>query len=439
MNIVILSHERSLNKAEGLLRAHKHDIVTLVIDHKTNVALKPYVALASNLVIVKNFDIVQITKIVTKCDKIWCVSENLLPVQSQLESYYGIDNLTPYAAEVLSNKQMFDDYCRSIGLGKYVPKSVTPTFHDQLSVFQNNEIFSKPDIGTGSNVFFPGDKQNTPQIEYRRWNNRHHFLKFLSQSNIHNKFFDLNKVGMYEERFNNKPCKIMVQEYHWSNEPSIAPIGFVKDGKVNTLFYLKISKVKYGDSIDPASNPIESHSTSKASDIAKDRAVWIATADEIDNGTKNKINTFLQSLITGLKIKDLIFAGPDFHISNDRLIAIDFNPRPGQFMNILDKYDVNCVFDGIVNNVPVVIKERLLWGCAVLTPGVIRSVRHNPIVNTWLNQQNTKLENGMQIPEFQNLQNKAFNVNLDITGKSEQELFDKYKSINQLLQDSITY
>ena len=45
----------------------------------------------------------------------------------------------------------------------------------------------------------------------------------------------------------------------------------------------------------------------------------------------------------------------------------------------------------------------------------------------------------MNIPEFQNLQNKKFSVNLNITGRDQQELFDNYKDANQLLHNCITY
>lgn len=439
MNIIIISHERSLNKAEGLLNAYINDNVTLVIERPIHEEMRPYIKLAKRILISKTFNPVDITKKISQCDKVWCVSENLLPVQSQLESYYKISNISPFAAEVLSNKQNFDDYCRSIGLGEYVPNSVTPVFHNQLDVFQNKEIFSKPDIGTGSNVFFPGDDQNTPNIEYRRWNNRHHFLKYLKDKKSHNEFFDINKQGIYTERFNFKSCRIMFQEYFWSQEPTLSPIGFVKDGIVNITCYLKTTKVKYGDILDPFKTPVQSHSNSKNSDIAKDLAVWITSNDEVDMDKHQKIESFLQSLVSNLNIKELFFAGPDFHIYENRLIAIDFNPRPGQFMNILDQIESNNVINAIINNTQLVIKNKLLWGCAALKPGKIAAVKDLSHLEKYFNKQNTVIKEGMVIPQFQNLQNKAFNINLNITGNNEQELFDRYRQINKLLQDCIVY
>lgn len=438
MNIVIISHERSTNKADGLIQAYRNDNVTLVTEILPDLTFKPYLK-NTNIVQVKNFTITEIVKRIPKCDKVYCVSENLLPIQSQLESYYGIQNITPFAAEVLSNKQLFDNFCRDIGLGEFVPQSVTPTFHKQLDVFKNKEIFSKPDIGTGSNVFYPGDNQSTPSIEYRRWNNKHHFLKYITDKNIHNEFFDINKQGIHVDRFNNKSCRIMFQEYFWSQEPSICPYGYIKDGKVVIEFYVKNSKIKYGETLDPYSNPIESHSVSKISDIVRERAVWIAMKEEIPKDIAALSEYFLQKIVDNLKIKDLFFVGPDWHITDNKIIGIDFNPRPGSFINILDNLNPSNVIERFVKGEPLKIQSKLLWGCAVLKPGIIRDVKNLDQVQKYLNIGNTKLVPGLEIPEFQNLQNKAFNVNLDITGKDEQELFDNYIKVNQLLQDCIIY
>lgn len=438
MNILLLSHERSLNKTEAFLRSYHRDDVYLVCEMPP-IPGKDYVHLAKRILVVKNFNINSIIGQLPKIDVIWTVSENLLPVQAQLESYYGIENLTPYAAEILSNKQMFDDFCRLNGLGDHVPDSIIPTFYKQLDRFKNRELFTKPDIGTGSNVFFPGDDQSVPSIEYRRWNNRHHFLSYLKSKQVHNRFFELNQDGIYTERFNYKPCRIMVQEYFWSTVPSICPIGYIKDGKATTLFYVKNSKIKYGDKLSILSDPIESHSVSKLSDIVRERAVWIVTADEIPQNVKDVSENFLQTVADKLKIRNMFFSGPDFHICDNRIIAIDFNPRTGQFINILDRVNDGDIIKNAILGQPVQIKKKLLWGCAVLDPGTISNIGDLTDVEPYMNSQNTKLSAGMVIPEFQNLQNKAFNVNLNITGENEQELFTNYRTVNQLLQNSISY
>lgn len=436
MNIIIIAHERSLNKAEGLLRAYRIHNVTLITEHQPDVELKPYVKYATRLFINKGFELVNIINEIPKCDKVWCVSENLLPLQSQLESYYGIDNLSPFAAEVLSNKQKFDDYCRTIGLEEYIPNSISPTFHKQLDTFKNKEIFTKPDIGTGSNPSFYGKEVN---VEYRRWNNKHHFLQFLKDQGIHNDFFKFNQVGIHTKRFNYKPCKIMMQEYFWSEEPSISPYGHVKDGKIDNLFYVKNSKVNYGNLLDSKKNPIELHSNSRTSDLGRDICVWAVSNSEVEKEKHDKIQYFMQTVVQNLGIKDLMFAGPDFHINNDNLYAIDFNARPGQFINILDKANDYKIFESIVSGKDYEITNRVLWGCSMLKDGVIKQLDSLDTVQKHLNAQNTKLEVGLNVPKFQNLQSKSFSMNLDIIGKNEQELFNKYKQVNQLLQNCITY
>ena len=148
---------------------------------------------------------------------------------------------------------------------------------------------------------------------------------------------------------------------------------------------------------------------------------------------------YIQTIVDKLKVKEIYFAGPDFHISDDKLIAIDFNTRVGQFINILDKLPGNNIFNNIGNDKEPEITNHLLWGCTQLKPGIIKEIKNIEVVEKYFNYLNKKLKVEMEIPEFQNLQNKKFNVNLNITGKSQQELFDNYKDANQLLQNCITY
>ena len=135
----------------------------------------------------------------------------------------------------------------------------------------------------------------------------------------------------------------------------------------------------------------------------------------------------------------MFFVGPDWHITNDRIVGIDFNPRPGSFINILDGLNPGNVIKNFVNGKSLKIESKLLWGCAVLKPGKIKDVHNLDKIEKYFNANNTKLAPGLEIPDFQNLQNKSFNVNLDITGKDEQELFENYIEVNKLLQDCISY
>ena len=81
----------------------------------------------------------------------------------------------------------------------------------------------------------------------------------------------------------------------------------------------------------------------------------------------------------------------------------------------------------------------MLWGCALLKPGKIKQINNIDIVEPYFNAQNVGLEIDANIPKWQNLQNKQFNVNFDITGENEKQLFKRYSEVNRVLQNCITY
>ena len=100
MNVIILSHKRSLNKSEGLITANLNNHITLVCDvvpNKSGDRYKPFIEHIDDLVVSKKFDIIEITQKILSCDKVYCVSENLFPIQAQLESYYGIQNISAFS------------------------------------------------------------------------------------------------------------------------------------------------------------------------------------------------------------------------------------------------------------------------------------------------------------------------------------------------------
>ena len=76
----------------------------------------------SVIVVTDNFDDIE-----GPFDRIWSISESLLPIQAQLELKWGINNLSISAAETLTDKKKFDEFCTKIGLGELVPKSVIPS------------------------------------------------------------------------------------------------------------------------------------------------------------------------------------------------------------------------------------------------------------------------------------------------------------------------
>ena len=82
-------------------------------------------------------------------DRIWTLSESLLPVQAQLEIKLGLKNLSVSAAEVLTDKKKFDDFCIAIGLGDMIPKSVIPTCEEDLF---DGDLIVKPTVGSGTKL-----------------------------------------------------------------------------------------------------------------------------------------------------------------------------------------------------------------------------------------------------------------------------------------------
>ena len=75
------------------------------------------------------------------------------------------------------------------------------------------------------------------------------------------------------------------------------------------MFYVRNAKVKYGDILDFNKNPIEQHSISKKSDIAKDMAVWSIPASQVDEEQHKIMCGFVQTIVDKLKVKEMYFAG----------------------------------------------------------------------------------------------------------------------------------
>lgn len=406
-NILIICHERGLNKAKGLLKALKNHNCILFVD-KPPSHFKTYVNNSKQIIISHWFNIIDVTNKVKHIDVIYCCSENLLPIQSQLESFYNIKNISPFAAEVLSNKQLFDDYCRTIGLGNFVPKSITPKHFKELNIFdEDDSVFTKPDIGTGGNVFIDN-------VDYKQWKN---INEFRGNEGV-GKIFDLNREGICNQKFNNKPCRIMVQKLLTYKDEIISPFGFIANGHVNIISYLKLQKSNF--------------------DISKDLKVWFVEVNEVDSYIHEKIHFFLSTLIDNLNIKELFFVGPDFWM-DDNIIGIDFNPRNGQFVNNLDDINNNNIFTSMLEDKLPQVSNKLLWASADLLPGKVKSCVIDTSIQKFLSQENTEISSGTVIPKNQSLQNKNFQVNYNIGGSNEMELLSKYQAINNTLQSSIVY
>jgi hypothetical protein len=433
MNVIILSHERSLNKSVGLIEYFKNDTITLVVEMP--IYNKPYVNSVNEIIISTKFSIEDIITKIKHCDCVISLSENLLPFQSLLESHYGITNIKSSTASILSNKQLFDNHCRKINLGTMTPLSVTPLDESDLNIFEDNPIIVKADIGTGGNIFFPGDDFNNPSFEYKKYANKGQFIDELKNHNIYDDFFKYNKIGISLDRFNNVPCRFMVQQFHWSTQPSVSPIGYIKNGKVNVAFYVKNYKINPNSPVDIDLE--KCHKNARFGTISRDRAVMSLSITDIDSHVHTKILNYLEKLTDSLEIKNMFFAGPDFHIENETTIGIDFNPRPGHFMNILNNMNNGSVIHSLMEGTEVQLKKHALWGCVLLKPGVIKALENLDDLKCYLNSENLTLKNEIVIPKSQSLQNKEFPLNVNVSGKNELELIIKYNEVCARIQEKI--
>ena len=96
-------------------------------------------------IVTENFD-----KIKGPYDRIYTISESLLPIQAKLEKEWGIKNVSERAADILSDKKKFDDLCISIGLQSLIPHNIIPTKPDDLDYWKDKPFIVKPVVGSGS-------------------------------------------------------------------------------------------------------------------------------------------------------------------------------------------------------------------------------------------------------------------------------------------------
>jgi len=436
MNLII-SQERSLNKAQGLLH-HFHKNCVLIIDRLPEINEKKYILNAASIIISKEFELTDIISKVSTCSAVWCVSENLLPLAAKIEKIFNIHNISESAANILSNKYEFDQLCVKIGHSSFVPKSIIPKSLNDLYYFGNSPILVKATCGAGGNVFFPGDNQNNPRFEFRRWNNVSQFIQYMRAENLLDHFFYINSNGIQKNNFSMKKAYFLVQEFCPTNDPCFVTTGFVRNGKVEISLLSKMAKAPI--LYDHKKSVIDNHAPSEI--ITRDSAIWTITPSEISPNVYSKIYNFLQDIIDELKISTMFFSGPDFHISGEELKAIDFNPRPSGWLNLInDKMGMTLIpsiITGGFTNFSM-LPNYYLWGCLHARSGVIKNFQPPQSLLQNFNTENSKIGNGTNVPEYINLQNKNFNINVTITSDSQKKLIADYETANQLFQDSIEY
>jgi len=362
-------------------------------------------------VVTENFD-----DIVGPYDRVYTISESLLPIQAKLEKQWGINNVSEKAADILSDKSKMDNWCIDIGLNSIVPHSVIPTDHTHLDVFENKPFIIKPVIGSGAK---PGG------LNYLSFKNKKDFLLHAESS-----FFEDNKKGKSDGEFNNRNNYHMAQEQLPDDAVLWGPYGYVNDKREFKILLWARGKT--------AHNQISQYSyetkgsgwmSFDAKDVPKD---VIETADN-----------FFNKLIPSLNLKNMFFSGPDFYKWEDTIKYIDCNPRLGQGLQQMDSIHRNEIMPKVLNDESVSFNKQFYWVASKLKPGTIKSVKDishlsNYFVST--NNHLDRLKPGKTIPKFTHITaDRQLRISFLITGADENEMEKTFNLVNTELQNCIEY
>jgi len=357
-------------------------------------------------------------KITGPYDRIWSMAESLLPLQAQLEEKWGIKNVSHQAAEILTNKKKFDDFCIQCGLDSFIPYSIIPTKLSDLDYFKNTSFIIKPVIGSGTKLNYD------TSISYLSYKNKNDFMKRVPADLL----FYTNQKGFIDPDFNNVNNYYMAQE-HLNHSIVYAPYGYVNEyGKYRHLFTIE------GKCIDNQIDDLtfESRPTN-----------WFSVPDsDLPQIIIKWRDYFFNTIIDELKIKSMFFAGPDFYYGKGDVKIIDCNPRLGGGLTIMNELHDGILLKQAFCNEPLEINTQFYWVNADLKPGKIKEVGDISWLEPYIANTSKKIEPEQIIPKF------AFNV-LDvkgeakilfmIPGKEKSDMINTYRTLNKKLQDSISY
>ena len=415
MKILILGFPRGWHRYECLakgLRANGHD-VDIVTENFDDI-LGPY----------DKFKTRYIGRL-GPYDRVYTISESLLPIQAKLEKQWGITNISEKAADILSDKSKMDNWCIDIGLNSIVPHSVIPTDHTHLDVFENKPFIIKPVIGSGAK---PGG------LNYLSFKNKKDFLLHVESydkfTRSYSSFFENNKKGKSDGEFNNRNNYHMAQEQLPDDSTLWGPYGYVNDKQEfkilmwvkGTLGHNQISQYSYETKGD-------GWMSFDAKDVPKD---VIETADN-----------FFNKLITSLNLKNMFFSGPDFYKWEDTIKYIDCNPRLGQGLQQMDSIHNNEIMSKVLNDESVSFNKQFYWATSKLKPGIIKNNKDISHLSKYFcatNNHMDRLKPGKTIPKFTHVTaDRQLRISFLITGADENEMRKTFNLVNTELQNCIEY
>ncbi len=364
-------------------------------------------------VVIEDFD-----KIKGPYDRIYTVSESLLPIQAKLEKEWGIKNVSERAADILSDKKKFDDLCISIGLQSLIPHNIIPTKPDHLDYWKDKPFIVKPVIGSGSK---PGG------LNYTSFKNKKEFLSYCLNNKILD-FFTNNEKGWKDSQFNNRINRYIVQDQLPTKAKIWGPYYYINDsGVIKDLFWLK-GEVWY--------NQIDKYR------YETKLSQWMSFDEkDVPDDIKLYADRLYNKVINNLQLRNMFFSGPDFYKWEDNIKMIDCNPRIGQGLQIMDDVHNNTIIPKILNNEPYSFDKQILWKIAKLKPGKIKSVKDiSHLKKYWLKTNNDRLRRGETILEYTHItSDRVPRISFLITGTNESDMLKTYQTVNDQLQNCIEY
>ena len=344
-----------------------------------------------------------------KHDRIWTLAESLLPIQAKYDKLWNIGDMSMSAASILTNKKSFDEFCGKIGLEEIIPKSVIPLSPDDI--FDGPSIV-KPTVGSGTKL---------NGISYTSYYSKEELLM-----NLPNNFFEINRIGYRDPKFNNSLTHYMVQEKLPYESVIYAPYYYVDNNSNGKLLFWVRGKLKRTVTNN---NQFLDHPGS----------FHVVPQDEVPIKIVVYTNTLFEYITDFLQVKNIFFSGPDFYYYDNIVKYIDCNPRIGQGVQLSNDIQPGYLKQ-IIAGEDVELKTRWLWHTADLKPGKIRSVGdYSHLEKYIIKETSKKLINGTTVKEQTNTSDSNFNFNFIITGKDEPDMYKTYRAVQSEFQSLIEY
>ena len=345
-------------------------------------------------------------------DRIWTLSESLLPIQAQLEAKLGLKNLSVSASEVLIDKKKFDDFCIAIGLGDMIPKSVIPTCKEDLLDLTDGDLIVKPTVGSGTKL---------DGFSYTSYHSKEELL-----NNAPDDFFEINKNGFTSPEFNNVQSYYMVQEMLPTYAKLYAYYAYIDmDGNVHKQFPVRLDT----NIIRDGNSKYYNHPY----------IVESIEEDEVPEIVKESTEIFYESTADVLGVRNMFISGPDFYVYDGITKMIDCNPRIGTGTTLMDKAMGFTVIPDIIANKKVQYNKHFLWRHAALKPGVVKSVKDYSHLKKYISETSHELCEGTVITEQTNVSDNLFNMSIVITGTKRPDMHKTYQAVKEELQNCIEY